>query len=76
LPSNEAVRAAAAAGAGVAALSRLVAEDALKAGTLVAVDIALPKRSFSARRLEERHETAAARAFLEHLRREARGAAG
>lgn len=64
LPSNEAVRAAVEAGAGVAIMSRLVAQASLKAGTLVAVDFALPKRSFFVLRHKERYTTRAAREFL------------
>lgn len=64
MPSNESIRAAAEAGAGVAVMSRLVAEGALKAGTLVAIDFALPKRSFYVLRHKERYATRAAREFL------------
>lgn len=64
MPSNESIRAAAEAGAGVAVMSRLVAESALKAGTLVAIDFALPKRSFYVLRHKERYATRAAREFL------------
>ncbi|PWK61757.1 LysR family transcriptional regulator [Aminobacter sp. AP02] len=64
MPSNESIRAAAEAGAGVAVMSRLVAIAALRAGTLVAIDFALPKRSFFVLRHKERHATRAAREFL------------
>lgn len=64
MPSNESIRTAAEAGAGVAVMSRLVAEGALKAGTLVAIDFALPKRSFFVLRHKERYATRAAREFL------------
>ena len=65
LPSNEAVRAAVEAGAGVAALSRLAVAKALKAGTLVAIPFALPKRRFYAVRHRARHASAAESAFMQ-----------
>ena len=64
LPTNEAVRAAVEAGAGVAALSRLAVAKALKAGTLAAFPLALPKRRFFAVRHRERHVSAAEREFM------------
>ncbi|WP_378942685.1 LysR family transcriptional regulator [Mesorhizobium sp. ANAO-SY3R2] len=64
LPSNESVRAAVEADAGVAVMSRLVAEASLKAGALVAIDFALPKRSFFVLRHKERYVTRAANEFL------------
>ncbi len=67
LPSNESVRAAAEAGAGVAVLSRLVVENSLLAGALILAPVALPKRQFFALRLKERSLTNATRAFLEML---------
>ncbi|EWY41968.1 LysR family transcriptional regulator [Skermanella stibiiresistens SB22] len=63
LPSNEAVRAAVEAGAGVTVISRLVVAGSLKAGTLVAVGIDLPKRQFFALRHGERYVTRAGRAL-------------
>ncbi|QQP91819.1 LysR family transcriptional regulator [Skermanella sp. TT6] len=63
LPSNEAVRAAVEAGAGATVISRLVAESSLKAGTLVGVDLTLPKRRFYAMRHRERYLTRAAQEF-------------
>ncbi len=63
LPSNEAVRGAAIAGAGAAVLSRLVVADALAVGALVAVGIDLPKRSYLALFHTERHQTRAAAEF-------------
>ncbi|UEM23623.1 LysR family transcriptional regulator [Skermanella mucosa] len=63
LPSNEAVRAAVEAGAGATVISRLVAESSLRAGTLVSVDLALPKRRFFAMRHRERYLTRAAQEF-------------
>jgi len=65
LPSNEAVRTAAMAGAGATALSRLAIEAPLKSGALVALDLALPKRNFFALRLAERPRTGAENAFYE-----------
>ena len=64
LPSNEAVRAAVEAGAGLAVLSRLVAGAALKAGALVASPLVLPRRRFYRLRHKERYESLAARAFV------------
>jgi DNA-binding transcriptional LysR family regulator len=64
LPSNEAVRAAVEAGAGLAVLSRLVAEAALKAGALVASPLVLPRRRFFRLRHKQRYESLAARAFI------------
>lgn len=46
LPSNEAVRAAAEAGAGATALSRLVVEQSLASGRLVPLEIPAPPRHF------------------------------
>jgi DNA-binding transcriptional LysR family regulator len=63
LPSNEAVRTAAIAGAGATALSKLAVESALKSGALVALDVALPKRNFFALHLTERPLTGAEKAF-------------
>jgi DNA-binding transcriptional LysR family regulator len=63
LPSNEAVRSAVEAGAGVTVMSRLVAAGSIKAGSLVAVDIKLPKRKFFALRHKERYVTQADREF-------------
>lgn len=64
LPSNESVRSAVEAGAGVAVMSRLVAEGALKAGSLVSIPFALPRRRFFSLRHKERYLTRAAREFL------------
>ncbi|MDQ0470718.1 LysR family transcriptional regulator [Labrys wisconsinensis] len=61
LPSNEAVRAAVEAGAGATVISELVVASSLKAGTLAAVDIALPQRRFFALRHKERYRTQAER---------------
>jgi DNA-binding transcriptional LysR family regulator len=64
LPSNEAVRGAVEAGAGVTVISRLVAVRALKAGMLATADVALPRRHFFSLRHREHHMTQAAREFL------------
>lgn len=64
LPSNESVRAAVIAGAGVSVMSKLVVEASLKAGELIAIDFALPRRSFFVLRHKERYLTRAAREFL------------
>ncbi|GGC83996.1 LysR family transcriptional regulator [Chelatococcus reniformis] len=71
LPSNEAVRAAVEAGAGATVISRLVVAGALEAGTLAAVDIALPARAFFLLRHKERYLTRAAEALVELLPRTA-----
>ena len=65
VPSNEAVRAAVEAGSGVTAISRLVVANAIKAGTLVAVKLALPRRHFFVLRHKERYTTKAAQAFVD-----------
>jgi DNA-binding transcriptional LysR family regulator len=64
LPSNEAVRSAVEAGAGVTVVSKLVIAGALKAGTLATAAIAFPPRHFHSLRHREHHQTPAARAFL------------
>jgi DNA-binding transcriptional LysR family regulator len=66
LPSNEAVRAAVEAGAGATAISELVVESSLRAGTLMAVNFKLPNdRPFHAVRHRERYHSKAGRAFLD-----------
>jgi DNA-binding transcriptional LysR family regulator len=65
VPSNEAVRAAVEAGSGVTAISRLVVANALKAGTLAAVKLDLPRRHFFVLQHKERYATRAAQAFVE-----------
>jgi DNA-binding transcriptional LysR family regulator len=65
LPSNEAIRAAVEAGAGLAVMSRLVVEASLKTGALIASPLALPPRRFFALRHKQRYESLAARAFAE-----------
>lgn len=64
LPSNEAVRAAIEAGAGVAGLSDLVAAPGLEAGTLRRLDVDMPARPFLALRHRERRLSKAAEALL------------
>ncbi|SCM70790.1 Transcriptional regulator, LysR family [uncultured Pleomorphomonas sp.] len=68
LPSNEAVRTAVEAGAGVTVLSRMVAGAALAAGTLAQVETPLPGRGFHALRHRERYFGRAAAAFVELVR--------
>ena len=70
LPSNEAVRTAVEAGAGVAVLSRLVVARALAAGDLVELPITLPDRPFHALRHKERYRTRAADALTDLLKEE------
>jgi DNA-binding transcriptional LysR family regulator len=65
LPSNEAIRAAVEAGAGLAVLSRLVVDASLKTGALIASQLAPPPRHFFALRHKQRYESLAARAFAE-----------
>mgnify|MGYP001181716897 FL=1 len=67
LPSNEAVRAAAEAGLGAAAMSASVAAPSLEAGLLHHVPIELPERQFIALRLAARRPTRAVTAFLNQL---------
>ena len=64
LPSNEAICAAVAAGAGATAISRLVAANAIAAGRLATVALPLPKRRFLALRHKERYLAKAAAAVL------------
>ncbi|MDE1918257.1 MAG: LysR family transcriptional regulator [Sphingomonadales bacterium] len=68
LPSNEAVATAAEAGAGIAALSRLVCARALKTGDLVELPFSLPDRSFYALRHKERYRTRTADALTELIK--------
>ncbi|MGJ4927855.1 LysR family transcriptional regulator [Bradyrhizobium sp. HKCCYLS2038] len=68
LPSNEAVRGAVEAGAGVTVLSRLVVMRGVKAGLLAIAPIDLPKRHFYSLRHREHHQTQAAREFLRVVR--------
>ena len=67
LPSNEAICAAVAAGAGLAVMSRLVVDASIKAGELAAAPLALPRRRFFVLRHRQRYESQAARAFSDML---------
>lgn len=71
LPTNEAVRAAIADGAGSAVLSKLVVRAGLKAGSLVALPFPLPKRQFFALKHKERSTTHAEAALFQLIRKEA-----
>jgi DNA-binding transcriptional LysR family regulator len=64
LPSNEAVRAAVEAGAGVAGMSELVAAPGFQIGTLRKLDIEMPRRPFLALRHRERRLSKAGEALL------------
>jgi DNA-binding transcriptional LysR family regulator len=64
LPSNEAIRAAVEAGAGLAVMSRLVVSASIKAGSLIASPLTLPRRRFFLLRHKERYESQAALAFV------------
>lgn len=65
LPSNEAVRLAVREGAGVAALSELVAEGGLKFGALAPVKFPFPERAFHALRHKERYLSKSGIAFMQ-----------
>lgn len=67
LPSNEAVRVAIEAGAGLSALSHLVVSASLHARRLVAIAVDLPERRFYSLTHESRHVGRAARTFLGEL---------
>jgi DNA-binding transcriptional LysR family regulator len=67
LPSNESVRTAIEAGAGVAVLSSLVVAPAIKAGTLYKAPIEFEPRPFFSLRHKERYRTKAADALLEMI---------
>lgn len=64
LPSNEAVRDAVEAGGGATVISELVADGALRSGTLRRVPIDLPVRPFFVVRHRERYRSKAADAFM------------
>ena len=68
LPSNETVRTAVEAGAGITVLSRMAVGSALAAGTLVQVETPLPGRSFHALRHRERYFGRVAAAFVDLVR--------
>ncbi|WP_109808180.1 LysR family transcriptional regulator [Sphingosinithalassobacter portus] len=69
LPSNESVRTAVEAGAGVTALSALVVAPAIAAGTLHALPCDLGARAFHGLRHKERYRSAAADALLDMIGR-------
>jgi DNA-binding transcriptional LysR family regulator len=64
LPSNEAVRTAVKAGAGVTAISELVGEAGIQFGAVSMIKFALPDRPFHALWHKERYQTKAGAAFL------------
>ncbi|MBU6442736.1 MAG: LysR family transcriptional regulator [Alphaproteobacteria bacterium] len=64
LPSSEAVRSAVETGAGITAISELVVESGLRAGTLSAANVSLPVRPFNAVRHRERYRSKVSQAFL------------
>jgi DNA-binding transcriptional LysR family regulator len=68
LPSNEAVRAAVEAGDCATAISNLVVDHSIAAGTLHRVRIELPKRSFFVLRHKERYQSHAEKALLQAFR--------
>jgi DNA-binding transcriptional LysR family regulator len=65
LPSNEAVRAAVEAGDCATAISNLVVDHSIAAGTLHRVRIEMPKRSFFVLRHKERYQSHAEQALLQ-----------
>ena len=65
LPSNEAVRLAVREGAGVSALSELVAEAGMKFGVLAPVKFPLPERPFHALHHRERYLSKSGLAFMQ-----------
>jgi DNA-binding transcriptional LysR family regulator len=69
LPSNEGVRTAVEAGAGIAALSSLVVAPAIRAGTLHAAPIVFDPRPFFGLRHKERYRAKAADALLDVIGR-------
>ncbi|HZD90871.1 MAG TPA: LysR family transcriptional regulator [Pseudolabrys sp.] len=69
LPTNEAVRAAVEAGAGVTAISELVVDAGLRAGTLIAMAFPLPTRPFLVLHHRDRYQSKAAQAFLDVIGR-------
>ncbi|MGK6324677.1 LysR substrate-binding domain-containing protein [Sphingomonas sp. DT-51] len=70
MPSNESVRTAVEAGAGVAVLSSLVVAPAIKTGTLHAAPIAFAPRPFFGLRHKERYRTKASDALLNMIGKE------
>jgi DNA-binding transcriptional LysR family regulator len=71
LPTNEAVRSAVEAGAGVSVMSKLVIASALQAGTVVAVNYPIPPRRFFMLRHKEHYVTSAEREFALEIERSA-----
>ncbi|MEO6947877.1 MAG: LysR substrate-binding domain-containing protein, partial [Nitrobacter sp.] len=68
LPSNESVRTAVEAGAGIAVLSSLVVQPAITAGTLHAAQFEFGSRAFFGLRHKERYRSKLADALLELIR--------
>jgi DNA-binding transcriptional LysR family regulator len=68
LPSNEAVRAAAEAGAGAAALSSMVCAESIAAGTLTRANFPLPPRDFVAIRHAARDPSRSVAALMEAIK--------
>ncbi len=68
LPSNEAVALAVREGAGVSALSELVAEAGIRFGALAPVKFALPDRAFHVLRHRERYLSRSEIAFLDLIK--------
>lgn len=64
LPSNESVRAAVEAGAGLGIMSQLVVDSSIRSGALVALPLELTKRRFYSVRHKERYLSLAARSLL------------
>jgi DNA-binding transcriptional LysR family regulator len=67
LPSNEAVREAIEAGAGVTIISRHVVASAIASGRLIEIPIRLPQREYALVRHRDRHESPAQKALVMHL---------
>jgi DNA-binding transcriptional LysR family regulator len=74
LPSNESVRSAVEAGAGVTALSALVVAPAINAGALTALPLDLGSRPFYGLRHKERYRARPADALLDLMAERAKGA--
>ena len=69
MPSNEAVLTAVEAGAGLAVMSSLVAQASIRAGSLIQLPYALPKRPFYLVTHRELYQSRATKALLEHFRK-------
>ncbi len=67
LPTNESVCGAVEAGAGATVVSKLVAQSALVAGRLIAIDYPVPRRQFFLLRHKEHYVTAAEREFVRQI---------